>query len=246
MEENQQREFLKRMQEAVGRARRAGGVISREQLEKVFTGLELSQEQKKSVETYLQGEGIGVGKSLPVEEVITEQEHNYLKDYEEQIRAIERPDDGVLEATEISAMAGDRQAQQDLVLYMLSDVLDIARLYAGQGVMIEDLIGAGNEALVRAVELLAPLEGPEEVPGVIAKRVMDAMEDLIEENLDSAATGNEVAEKVNKVADAAKELSDALGRTVTAAELVNEGEVTLEEIRQAQQLSGQKIETLKD
>ena len=47
----------------------------------------------------------------------------------------------------MSVMAGDRAARQQLTESFLREVADIARLYAGQGVPLEDLIGEGNVAL---------------------------------------------------------------------------------------------------
>ena len=123
-------------------------------------------------------------------------------------------------------------------------MVDIARLYAGQGVLLEDLIGSGNEALTIGVTLLAPLESPREVSGFLGRRIMDAMEDLISSNLDEKAVGKEIEDRVNKVADLAAELAEALMRKVTPEELAQEGEVTIEEIREAVRLSGNKIEDL--
>ena len=46
------------------------------------------------------------------------------------------------------------------------------------------------------------------------------------------------------MADLAAELAEALMRKVTPEELAQEGEVTIEEIREAVRLSGNKIEDL--
>ena len=81
-------------------------------------------------------------------------------------------------------MAGEHSAQKELSEQMLASVVDIAKLYSGQGVSIEELIGAGNEALVTGVKLLGHLDSPQEVDGELGRRVMDSMEDLISAMLD--------------------------------------------------------------
>ena len=154
--------------------------------------------------------------------------------------------DSVLDAVKIPAMAGEASAQKELTEQMLGKVVEIARLYAGQGVSAEDLIGAGNEALVTGVTLLGHLEGPQEVEGELGRRIMDSMEDLISAMLDEKAFDRELEDEVNLVADKAKELAEILGRKVTAEELAREGEVTLEQINNAVRMTGGMIGDLEE
>lgn len=225
-------------------ARKNRGVIDKEQLDQALSELSLNDEQRKLVEDYLAANNIGIDVPLETEERLSEEEHNYLEDYRQMVETMEQPQEGELEAAEIRAMAGEAQAQRQLAEWMLPKVIDIARLYAGQGVYMEDLIGAGNEALVRATKLLAPLEGPEEVEGALAERIMHAMEDLVAENLDELSADQQAADMANKVLEKANELSEILRRKVTVEELAAEGEVTEEEIREAIRVSGNKIEAI--
>ncbi len=236
--------FVTMMQALVRAAQKNHGVVTEDQMKKAFEGMELDDEQMQKVRDYLIANNIGIDEPLPLEDVLTEVEHNYLQDYEEMVNAIEQPDDGVFDAIKINAMAGQRDAQKQLAEYMLPKVVDIAKLYAGQGVYMEDLIGAGNEALVVGTGLLGPLEKPSEVEPDLARRIMAAMEGLIEENMTEGAKDQEAAELTNKVKDAADELADALMRKVTVLELAAEGDVTEEEILEAIRLSGNKIETI--
>ena len=142
----------------VGAARKNRGMITRDQLEQALEELQLSGEQEKLVEEYLKQNNIGIDEPLDAEEKLSEEEADYLREYTEMVNAMEQPSDGEREAIEIQAMAGEKDAQRQLAEWMLPKVVDLARLYAGQGVFMEDLIGAGNEALVRGTKLLAPLE----------------------------------------------------------------------------------------
>lgn len=233
--------FLKRLKETAGKAAENGNKITEEELKEAFADLELDEKQMTQVRDFLKSKGVGIGEPLPLEEVISEEEMNHLKEYEEMIDSIEIPSDNVMDAIKLSAMAGERNAQQRLTEYSLRKVVDIARLYAGQEVFMEDLIGAGNEALLIAVTQLAPLEKPDEVDGYLGRRIMDAMEDLIAMNLDEKAAEKAVEERVNLVADRARELAQELGRKVSVQEVAAEYEMDPEDVREAVRLSGNAI-----
>lgn len=233
--------FLKRLKETAGKAAENGNKITEEELKEAFADLELDEKQMTQVRDFLKSKGVGIGEPLPLEEVISEEEINHLKEYEEMIDSIEIPSDNVMDAIKLSAMAGERDAQQRLAEYSLRKVVDIARLYAGQEVFMEDLIGAGNEALLIAVTQLAPLEKPDEVDGYLGRRIMDAMEDLIAMNLDEKAAEKAVEERVNLVADRARELAQELGRKVSVQEVAAEYEMDPEDVREAVRLSGNAI-----
>ena len=233
--------FLQRLQEITKRARQSGNTVTEEELTEAFADLALDEAQMVQVREYLRTAGIGIGEALPAEEVLTDEERDHLAEYEAMLDAIEVPSDNILDAIRLSAMAGERDAQERLTEYSLKKVVDIARLYAGQGVYMEDLIGAGNEALLTAVKQLAPLETPDEVDGFLGSRIMDAMEDLIALNLDIKAAEKTVEEKVNLIADRARELAEELGRKVSVAELAKEYEMDPEEIAEAVRLCGNAI-----
>lgn len=232
------------MQQVRKEARESGNIITEEELQEKFGDLGLTEQQMQQVRDFLKAGGIGIGNPLPIDDVITQEEHNYLEDYRMAIDSIELPPDGVLDAIRLSAMAGEREAQRKLTEYSLSKVLDIAKLYAGQGVSIEDLIGSGNEALAVGVTLLGPLESPEEVDGFLGRRIMDAMEDLISENIDARATEKMVEERVNLVADRAREMASVLGRKVSVGELAAEYEMEQDDILEAIRLSGNAIKDI--
>ena len=210
--------FLKRLRDTADTAAKNGNMITEDELDEAFADLELNEDQMTQVRDFL-----------------------HLRDYEEMLDAIEIPSESVMDALKLSAMAGERDAQKKLAEYSLKKVVDIARLYAGQGVYMEDLIGAGNEVLLIAVTQLAPLDKPDEVDGYLGRRLMDAMEDVIAANLDEKAAEKAVEERVNLVADRAREMAEELGRKVSVAELAAEYDMDPEDIREAVRLSGNAI-----
>ena len=232
------------LQKTLKEARENGGRISRDEISEIFRGLSLDRSQLEQVEGYLKAHKIVVGTQAGDVDALPEVERDFLTSYMEMLDNIPELSDSVLEALKISAMAGEHSAQKELSEQMLRDVVDIARLYAGQGVSIEELIGAGNEALVTGVRLLGHLDSPQDVDGEIGRRIMDSMEDLIAAMLDDNAMDRKMEDMVNLVADKAHELAEELGRKVTPMELAGEGDVTAEQIMEAVRLTGGKIEDL--
>jgi RNA polymerase primary sigma factor len=241
---NKEQEFMLLLQKTLKEARENGGRISRDEISEIFSGLSLDRSQLEQVEGYLKTHKIVVGTQAGDVDALPEVERDFLTSYMEMLDNIPELSDSVLEALKISAMAGEHSAQKELSEQMLRDVVDIARLYAGQGVSIEELIGAGNEALVTGVRLLGHLDSPQDVDGEIGRRIMDSMEDLIAAMLDDNAMDRKMEDMVNLVADKAHELAEELGRKVTPMELAGEGDVTAEQIMEAVRLTGGKIEDL--
>ena len=73
---------------------------------------------------------------------------------------------------------------------------------------------------------------------------MDAMEDYISETVAGAEEGRKALNKVNKVAQKAKELSDDLKRKVTVEELSKESGMSVKSILEAMRLCGYTIEEI--
>jgi len=227
-------------------AKEQGNCISEEQVREEFAALELDNEQLQMVFDYLVKHKIGINEPVNIDDYLTDEERNYLQDYLNEIAQLPTYSAGEKEAISISAMAGEMDAQGKLIEIYLPDVIEIAKLYAGQGVFLEDLIGEGNVALAVGVTMLGCLEKPSEVQGMLGKMMMDAMENYIAENAESEKADQKVADKVNKVMEAAKEMSELLRRKVTVEELSAESKISEKAIREAVRFSGNNIEYIED
>ena len=73
---------------------------------------------------------------------------------------------------------------------------------------------------------------------------MKAMEKLIREDADTSDNNQSVADRINRVADAAHALAQELGRKVTVMELVGEGQFTMDEVMDAIRITANKIEDI--
>lgn len=236
--------FAKTLEQVKQQARAQGSCISGEQVKEAFQELELSETQLQMVFDYLKKQKIGIGEPVDADEYLTDAERSYLQDYLDEIAALPAYSQGEIEGYTIAAMAGEADAQAKLVEVYLKDVTDIAKLYTGQGVLLEDLIGEGNLALTFGVGMLGSLEKPEEAQGMLAKLIMDAMEEHIQETVSNEKTDRKVADKVNQVAGKARELAEELHRKVTPEELAAETGFSVKSIRDAMRMSGFKIEDI--
>ena len=223
-------------------AKEQGNCVSEEQVRDAFSELELDDNQLQMVFDYLIKHKVGIGQPVDPDDFLSDKEKDYLKDYLDEIEALPVHSSGEIMAFTISAMAGESDAQNKLVEAHLKDVTEIAKLYAGQGVYLEDLIGEGNVALAMGCTMLGSLERPEEAEGMLGKMIMDAMEDYISEHLAEEKKDKKVADKVNKVLEQAKNLSEELQRKVTVEELSNETGMSQKSIEEAIKMSGNKIE----
>lgn len=234
--------FAKTLEQVRSLAKEQGNCVSEEQVQEAFAPLGLDNEQLQMVFDYLVKHKVGIGQPVNMDDYLTDEEKDYLQEYLDEIAALPVYTDGQKEAFTIQAMAGDADAQNKLVEIYLPDVVEISKLYAGQGVFLEDLIGEGNVALAVGVTMLGSLEAPSEAQGMLGKLIMDAMEEYIQENLQNEKEDQKVADKVNLVMEKAKELSEDLHRNVTVEELAAETKLSEKSIRDAVRMSGFKIE----
>ncbi len=246
---NQEIVFAQTLEKVRRLAREQGNSIREEQVRESFAGLELGEAQLEMVFDYLRKHNVGIGEPADQDAYLTEEERDYLQMYLDEIEELPVYSNGQREAFAMSVMAGDRAARQQLTESFLREVADIARLYAGQGVPLEDLIGEGNVALAVGVELLAQADEaffgkPDQAPGMLARRIMDACEECIREHANQKKNDRKIADKVNRVADKAGKLSEELRRKVTPEELAQESGLSDKAIQDAMRLSGFQIEDI--
>ena len=222
--------FAQTLEQVRKTAKEQGNCISEEQVKDAFAELDLSGEQLQMVFDYLLKHKIGIGQPMDPDEFLTDEEKDYLQEYLDEVAELPNYTDGEKLAFAMSAMAGEADAQQRLIEIHLADVAEIAKLYAGQGVLLEDLVGEGNLALSFGVTMLGSLEKPQEV--------------YIAEHAENSKIDKRVEDKVNKVADKARELAEELQRKVTIEELMEETGMSRKMIEDAVRMSGFKIEDI--
>ena len=243
---NQEALFARTLEQVKEQAAGQGGWIGEEEVQEAFAPLGLSGEQLQMVYDYLVKHKIGICAPVNPDDYLTEEEKNYLQNYLDELESLPKATPGEKEAITLSAMAGDLDAQGQLAIFYLPDVVEVARLYSGQGVPLEDLIGEGNLALTAGVSMLGALERTDEAQGMLGKMMMDAMEELIQQQQTAEKADQKMTQRINKVLEAARSLSEELHRKVTVEELAQEAKLSEKAIREAVRLSGHQIEYLED
>ena len=249
--------FAKTLEKVKKLGRMQGNRIGREQVREAFAELALEEAQLALVYDYLEKHHIAADREVlpedfPVnsfevssfEENLTEAETDYLQDYLASLQAMPVLSNGEEEAVLLSAMAGEVSAQKRLIEVFLPKVPDMAKIYAGQGVYLEDLIGQGNMALSEGVSMLGAAEHAKDAAGMLTWFIMDAMEKLIAEGRENRSADQELEDKVNYIAEQARQLAEDLRRKVTIKELADETGIPEEEIRDVHRISGYVIEKL--
>lgn len=238
--------FAKTLEEIKQLAKIQNNCIEEEQVKDAFlqADMALEEEQFALVFDYLKKNKIGIGAPLEETELLTEDEQNYLQSYLDVIEKLPVVRAGEKEAIIRMAMAQDTDAVNRLVEIYLPDVVNIAKLYVGQGVFLEDLIGEGNLALSLGAGMLGCLEEWNQADGMLGKMIMDAMEQYILENSAALQGDEKVAEKINEIVDKAKDLAETLGKKVTPEELAEEAEIPLETIQEVIRITGNNIEEI--
>lgn len=237
-------QFAQILDEIKYTARMAGGYIEESQIREAFGENELTSEQLLLIEGFLKESNIGIGQPLPDTEVLSSSEIDILEEYRNELSLIEPIGDGQKRALIMAAMNNDREAQKNLAGYYLPKVLEISKLYSGQGALLEDLIGEGNLAVMEGVSMLGAMESPDEADGMIAKLIMDSMEELISESFKTNEADEKIAAKVNKVSEEAHKLALEIGRAVTVEELVENTSLSKKAVMEAIELSANKIEDI--
>lgn len=222
-------------------ARLQGNMLTSGQVSEAFEEWQLDDGKLALIHNYFRSNHIGIDEPGDAEENLSGEDAGFLEMYLMELKELPPVSDGEKRAVMMSALAGDGDAQAKLVEIFLPQVVEISRLYAGQGVLVEDLIGEGNVAVTTAVTMLECVEGINEVEGFIGKMIMDAMEEAISDDSDNRQTDENVLGRVNEVNDKAKEMYENLLRKVTIKEVADELGIMEEEVREAVKFSADSI-----
>lgn len=241
----EENEFKECLSKVVRKARMNHNCITEEEIAEAFSGT-LSPEQLLLVEEYLKNTGIKTGaydeENANEEMMLEGRDVSFLQMYLDELELLPRRTEEEMTVYKKAALEGEEYAKKELVNAYLPKVVEIAKLYTGQGLTLEDLIGEGNIGLMMGIELLSCLEREEEIEGHLGKMVMDAMDSAIAEGNEEMEFDRQMIEKIEEIAAKAKELSEDLRHDVTVEELAAEAEIEAEEIRQALKLTGNRIE----
>ena len=238
---NQEEYFAEQLKELREIAEINGGEVTLEDIRAAFDEMELDDEQLGLILKYLK-ENARIRISEEDDEIKeNEEDSRFLKMYFEELKAYPAMTDGKKRALFMAAMNGEKNAKDELLIGLLPQVVDIARLYSGQGVSMEDLIGEGNVALAMSMDVIEQEEDPDEAEKMVAGMIMSAMEEIIDDDLRSSDAFNEWAERANDVFAKAKAMSEELLRKITVEEFCKETGYEKDYVMDVIEVSGHQI-----
>lgn len=243
---NKEIEFTKNLEKIVKIAKEQDNFLATNQVEEVFQEQGLSEEQMTFVYEYLNKNKIGVDETIDLDSYLTKEDKDYLSLYIEELNQIEELSEGQKHAVTLSAMSGDQAAKNNLIEIFLPKVIELSKLFVGQGVLVEDLIGEGNLALSLGVEMLRDLEKPEEVEPTLGKIMLDAMETYIYDNTKVGEADKVAREKADFLQEKSKEIAQLLHRKISVEELARETDTSLDEILDIMQITAGALEYVED
>ena len=230
----QQAAFKEALGELLLLAKGSGLKVTEQEIRECFSGWELSEDQWNLIYSYLELNQISVDghdsdkesisylkggkeereKEAPAKKLTGEDSRCYQM-YLEELAAIEEIREQELDMLLGALASGDRAARNRLAEGHLARVVELAKEYAGRGVLMADLVQEGNMALLMAME---SFDGGDF--GVhITREICSAMEAVLAEQTGQADTGSYLAAQANAIMKATEELVEELGREATLAEV---------------------------
>ncbi len=239
-------------------AKSQGGRVTKEQVSNMFLPLDIKEEQLSLVYGFLKEEKIRVLDSAKELEEQAEDnkksssvkmnknDSEYLKMYISELEGLNIPSQDERSVIISDVLNDINRASEVIPSLYLKEVVDIARLYEGQGVPLEDLVGEGNVGILTGLKMIDCCESAREVEEFMTKMIMDSMESLIMEKFTGDDFDIKILERVNTINDKAKEMAEDLERLVTVSEVAAELGLDEEYILETMRISGNTIDYIKN
>ena len=263
----QQDKFRQVLQEVRSEAEQNGRIISRDAVQKHFEDSGLNEEQIDLVCTYLMGYGIQLTKRDAVQEIqaaeeteannaartdrdvpdedgektgeeIGEDGHSFLEDYVDEINRIPRPEPEKEFALFAAASAGNRKAKQRLAAAYLSAVCDMASEYEGKGLETGDLVQEANVGLMLALDKVEMKESLAAFRACLMNEVSAYLQQAVDQSSENRKKDQALADRVSHLSEAAAQLKEETGGSITPEELAEYLNVSVDEIRDIMRLAG--------
>lgn len=225
---NKEIEFAKVLSGLKKDAVKHGNILSVKRLNEAFSALDLDEAQLERIREYFNAKGIKISN-----------EEDYVSSFSYKAEGIA---DYELEELFARVLDGEKRARDIFIEAHMPMVGEIARLYEGQGVPTEDLVGEGYVALVAGIDLLGAVESASNAQEAISGMIMNSMEELVNRSLKEKASDNGLIDKVQETAEKAKELREGYRRNLTIEEFSDETGLEKELIENILFLTAKEIE----
>lgn len=192
----------------------------------------------------VEGQELETSKESTIENTMNHAEKDsiYLKMYLEDLSAIEEL--GKEEEKELldSIKNGDEHNMVRLIEGYLKLVVKIAKEYVNKGILIEDLIGEGNIGLMSGVNSINELVEDGNLSSYLENEIRKTLVEVTKENSEQDSFAKKVMERAEYLNNASNELTEDLGRMPTTKELSAYTKISVEDIKDILNMSGDSIQ----
>lgn len=228
-------------------AEQKDGRLTKGELQEFFQEMNLEEEKQTLVYMYLSSKRIQVeGVELPLVQVekkpYTKEEQEFLKQYVRDLQLVKKQRAEDIHTLIERAADGDQQAKALLTEHCMERVLPIAQDYAHRGLLLQDLVQEGNLGLMIGLHTLGLKEEELSFEAYLDREIHRAIRAALDEQEGSKSMGEQIAVKLNRLADAIRELTEDMGRQVTPEEVSLYVDMPLEEIENLLLIAGESIE----
>ena len=171
-------------------------------------------------------------------EKIGEDGHSFLEDYVDEINRIPRPEPEKEFALFAAASAGNRKAKQQLAAAYLSAVCDMASEYEGKGLETGDLVQEANVGLMLALDKVEMKESLAAFRACLMNEVSAYLQQAVDQSSENRKKDQALADRVSHLSEAAAQLKEETGGSITPEELAEYLNVSVDEIRDIMRLAG--------
>lgn len=215
--------FQQKLVELLALCKVKDNAIEKTEVEDFFKEDHLTEEQMILVFDYLLAQKVMVKRYVKAETVteetvellpLTEEEQEYLEMYETDLRSVRG---------------------EDLLTQLLPEVIRIAKEMNHVDVFLGDLIQEGNIGLMDAIG-----EGVEE-RGILLQMVRESIQLFLESQTEMKRQDQKMADKVNRLEEEIKKLTEEMGRKITIDELSQMTQISEEEIEDILRMAGEEV-----
>lgn len=239
--------FQKRLEDLGELAKINQNRLSTDAVKTFLKDMDLTEEQYNLVFAYLASKLITVEGYVPAAgegkegaPELTEEEQNFLNQYEEDLSYLSMlGEEELLKLCREVEESGDSDAKARLTEQLLPTVVETAKRYTGRGLPLDDLIQEGNIGLMLALETLGLREGECSAPDYLKAEIEKAVSEALEDQQTEKSAGELLADRLNELSDGIRELSGELERQVSVEELSAFMDMPVEEIEDLLKLAGE-------
>lgn len=211
-------------------------ILAMDDIREELKELNLSEIQLQAVCDYLIENKIEIAdyhnkEKEPTEKQKDQEDSKFLKIYMEEIKDFPDISKERLKVIFPQAVKGDKNARDELISGYLNRIVDFARIYRNQGVLLEDLIQEGNMGLMNGLVAAQRLAEISDIESYLSKQICKAMEEAVYDRNSKEQTEDYLLKQMEEVERCISRFEKEENRKPTVEELAELLKKDVDEIK---------------